>query len=240
MEEQNSTFLNKIAAEAKTEAYRQFSEKAANHQHPTAEMLYDYASGELDEDIASTLRAHLAFCSECAREALSVMRSTDELEQVALEWANQPEPATAVPAEADIADTVSAAVHAVKSIGEHAMRWVSELWQPQWAGELLTAADVPEQSHTFASEHGDIHLTCHWQDASCNEPAMLYIKWQADMTDDERLWIRFVNPANHALWQKIFLGARAVGEERFIAQDLAFDFLHEQWAISLALEASPA
>jgi hypothetical protein len=129
-------------------------------------------------------------------------------------------------------------VSTVKALRERVLVWLSELWEPQWAGQLLTAADVPEQTHTFRSEHGDIRLTCHWQDALHDEPACLHIRWQADLMEDDRLWLRFVNPETQKFRQEILLGTRAVGEETFTAQDVAFDFLHEQWALSLALETT--
>lgn len=235
-DQSNNAFLDRLRAEAHTKKFRQFSEQAVSSPHPSAERLYDYATGNIDEDIALGVRAHLAGCAACAREALSIMRLDDELEHASVEWANQPELSVVASSEKLIAEAVDATVAAVKTFGARALVWISELWEPQWAGQLLTAADVPEQIHTFTSEYGDIHLTCHWQDASRNEPASLHIMWQADLMDNDRLWLRFVNPENRELRQAILLGTRAVGEETFTAQDVAFDFLREAWAISLALD----
>ncbi len=226
----DQAFLNRISAEAQTPAFARFSEQSNIRQHPTADLLHDYAAGELGETLAPALRAHLAFCRECAREALRLMQVADELEHDALDWADSPK--------RPLSEHFDVAVAAAKTLRERSRLWLSELWQPQWAGQLVTAADVPEQHHTFASEHGDIRLTCHWQDDLPNEPAILLIGWQADLMENDRLWLRFVNPSDKALRQEIFLGSRAVGEEQFTIQDLTFDFVREQWAISLALEVS--
>ncbi len=233
----DQAFLDRISAEAQTNAYRRFSEQSVTRPHPAVEMLYEYAAGELGEDLAPAVRAHLALCGQCAREALRLTQVTDELEQDALDWANSPKFASSEPSRSSLPKAVDAAVTTAKSVGERALIWISEIWQPQWAGQLLTAADVPEQHRTFTSRHGDIRLTCYWQDDSPDESAMIHIRWHADLAQEERIWLRFVNPASQALRQEIFLGSRAVGEESFTIQDLRFDFLCEQWAISMALES---
>lgn len=226
----DQTFLDRIAAETQNEGYRRFAEHEITRQHPSAEMLYDYAAGQLSEDTAPAVRAHLALCGECAREALRLMQVTDELEQAALNWADS--------SEKPLSESVSAAIAGAKTAGERAWLWISELWQPQWAGQLVTAADAPEQHHDFPSQHGDIHLTCSWRDDSAHEPAILSIAWQAELLEEDRVWLRFVNPVTQSLRQEIFLGTRAVGEEQFTIQDLNFDFVRDQWAIALALETS--
>ena len=233
----NQAFLDRISAEAQTDAYCRFAEQAVTRQHPAADTLYEYATGELGEDLAPVVRTHLAFCGQCAREALQLTQIADELERDALDWANSPKLPSSEPFQSSLPKAVDAAVAAAKSVGERALVWISEIWQPQWAGQVLTAADVPEQQQTFMSRHGDIRLTCHWQDESSDESAMIHIRWHADLAQEERIWLRFVNPASQTLRQEIFLGVRAVGEESFTIQDLRFDFLREQWAISMALEA---
>lgn len=233
----DQAFLDRISAEARTDAYRRFSEQSAARPHPAADTLYDYAAGELGEGIAPAVRAHLAFCGQCAREALRLTQMTDELEQDALDWANSPKLPSSEPFQSSLPKAVDAAVATAKSVGERALLWISEIWQPQWAGQVLTAADVPEQHRTFTSRHGDICLSCHWQDDSPDESAMIHIRWHADLAQEERIWLRFVNPASQTVQQEIFLGTRAVGEESFTIQDLRFDFLREQWAISMALES---
>src|SRR4030095_1459076 len=53
------------------------------------------------------------------------------------------------------------------------VRWLSPPWQPVWAGELVTAADVAAQEHVFALDDGEIQVTCGWQAAYGHLPATL-------------------------------------------------------------------
>lgn len=228
--------LDRIAAQSRASATTGPNAGAAPPQHPGADLLYEYAAGEADEQAAQAVRAHLAVCSRCAREALRVMAAMDALEAEAVAWADSAdaplEPAVSPPSPG------AAVARAANSLKEHALLWLSELWQPQWAGQLVTADDIPGQQHTFTSDHGDIHLSCHWHDDIPGEPAVLTITWQADLIEAERLWLRFLNPATQSLRQEIFLGTRAAGEEHFTIQDVNFDFMREEWAIALALEAA--
>ncbi|KPA18086.1 hypothetical protein MHK_001697, partial [Candidatus Magnetomorum sp. HK-1] len=52
--------------------------------------------------------------------------------------------------------------------------WISPLWQPRFAGQLVTASDIPEQKHTFRMNEGDIQLSCLWRGSYKNTQA--YIK----------------------------------------------------------------
>src|SRR5262245_13985588 len=45
------------------------------------------------------------------------------------------------------------------------VRWLSPVWQPAWAGEVVTAADVAAQEHVFALDDGEIQVTCGWRAA---------------------------------------------------------------------------
>jgi hypothetical protein len=100
---------------------------------------------------------------------------------------------------------------------------------------LVTAADLPEQTHVLRSEYGDIRLSCDWQDASSGEPATLRIAWQADLFEESDIWLRFMNPLNQTVRHEVNLGARVVGEEHFTPQELGFDFFSERWAMAVAL-----
>ena len=229
---QNESFLSRLAQEVRAAQSRHSLETVSRTPHPAADVLYDYVAGWLDERDAHAVRAHLAHCTGCGAEALGLMKLEDELERESLDWADNPDSALLPVAPPAFAETTAPALHAFK---HHAIQWISDLGEPQWAGQLLTAADVPEQTHTFTSEHGDIRVTCHWHDDLPDEPAMIHVRWHADLVQDECVWVRFLNPANQSLRQEIFLGTRAVGEESFTIQDLAFDFLREAWGISLAL-----
>ena len=45
------------------------------------------------------------------------------------------------------------------------VRWLSPLWQPAWAGEMVSAADVAAQEQVFALDEGEIQVTCGWRAA---------------------------------------------------------------------------
>lgn len=68
------------------------------------------------------------------------------------------------------------------TVGDRLVRWLSPLWQPTWAGELVTAADVAPQEHVFALDDGEIQVTCGWRAAYGHLPVTLRVAGQAHMT----------------------------------------------------------
>ena len=111
--------------------------------------------------------------------------------------------------------------------------WFSPLWEPQWAGQAVTAADVPVQEQQFTLEDGGIAITCFWNARTENEAAYIKIAWTADISPGPELWVRFAHPETQAILYDGRLGTDLAGEETFTAAVLGFDPTVQRWAITL-------
>ena len=227
----NETFLAFLTQEAQSEKFRRLRENASKTPHPTREKLYDYALGWMDQAEVRQVREHIAFCGDCAHEVLRILRIEDELEQDALEWADRAPVSSQEPKAA-----FSLPTSKKSSIIDSLVRWISPLWEPQWAGQLVTAADIPKQTHAFISENGDIKISCYWKGQYHDQPAYIQIAWKANLTTESEIWIRFTDPATRVIRSEICLGTGLVGEESFTSDDLGFDPSNEKWAISVVLQ----
>jgi hypothetical protein len=121
-------------------------------------------------------------------------------------------------------------------IRDRLIKWVSELWQPQWAGELVTAAHISEQQHIFYVQNQIIEISCSWGAQEPQYPAYIYIEWRANITTSGELWVRFIHPDTETLLAELRLGSHLDGEARFSSTDLGFDPSTDKWAIALLLK----
>ena len=127
------------------------------------------------------------------------------------------------------------------TLRDRLVRWLSPPWQPTWAGELITAADVAAQEHVFALDDGEIQVTCGWRAAYKNLPATLRVTWQAHMTLAGVFWVRFTHPTDPTRPPvEIRLGNTVAGEEEFTAETLGFDPTRDPWALAILLKAPEA
>lgn len=118
------------------------------------------------------------------------------------------------------------------------VRWLSPVWQPAWAGEVVTAADVAAQEHVFALDDGEIQVTCGWRAAYGHLPATLRVAWQAHMTLSGDFWVRFTHPTDPTRPPvELRLGNTVAGEEEFTAETLGFDPTREPWALAILVKA---
>lgn len=238
----NETFLAFLKQETQSEDFRQLRESASKTPHPSGEKLYDYALGWLNDSEAAQIREHIASCGDCAHEVLSILRIEEELEQDSLEWADsvptssqERKIAFAASQERKVA-FASLLTSKKRSIIGNLVRWVSPLWEPQWAGQLVTATDIPKQAHSFTSKDGDINISCYWKGQYHDQPAYIQIAWKANLTMESKIWIRFTDPTTQATRSEVCLGTSLVGEETFTSDDLGFDPSSEKWAISVVLQ----
>ncbi|MEZ4527119.1 MAG: hypothetical protein R2941_14470 [Desulfobacterales bacterium] len=116
------------------------------------------------------------------------------------------------------------------------VQWISPIWEPQWAGVAVTAADIPEQHHEFVMREGNIDISCSWQGAYGNSPAYIQISWTASLMTDCELWLRFVNPLTHDLFSEILLGAEPEGGKIITGDRLGFDPSKDRWATSIMMK----
>lgn len=103
------------------------------------------------------------------------------------------------------------------------------------SGQLASAADIPKQDKTFATEHGDIKIVCQWDRQIENEPAYLLVKWEVNIETDHGVSVRLTNPGTQETLYDIGLGTIRVGEEAFTAGELGFDPSRENWAVSVMM-----
>ena len=112
----------------------------------------------------------------------------------------------------------------------------TEYWQPEYAGLQATAADIPQQAHTFVMEEGDIHLECNWGGPQGSDPAYIWLKWEANLSTEREFWAQFINPVAQTIRYEVCLGTYLLGEETFTSQELGFDPSTEQWAVAIVLK----
>ena len=177
--------------------------------HPSGERLYDYALGWLDSSENTEIQRHLAVCPACVRELGAMLKFEQSLE-------NEDEQ---------------------PSLAERAALWMSKLWMPLWAGELVTAADIPTQTHRFEMEagSGEMTVTCFWRGEDENAPAYLHIAWRADMQTPGEFRARFVSAETQTPLVELTLGRRLYGEKTFTSQELGFDPSRQRWGIGITL-----
>ena len=114
--------------------------------------------------------------------------------------------------------------------------WLSPVWQPLWAGQMVTAQDIPPQEYTFQLEEGQITIVCAWQSAQGTDPAFLRVSWEARLQVENELSARFIHPETQAIRREVCLGTAPAGEEFLTSADLGFDPSAEPWAIALMIK----
>ncbi|MCP4111442.1 MAG: hypothetical protein GY749_38925 [Desulfobacteraceae bacterium] len=73
----------------------------------------------------------------------------------------------------------------ISTVRDAAKQVVSSLlWIPEGAGQPIVAADISEQTEIFKTNEGEITLTCVWGGQSGDEPAYIWLKWEADIKPD--------------------------------------------------------
>ena len=184
--------------------------------HPTADMLHDYAWESLTPEFAQTIRAHAAFCAPCARAILRLRQLRLDAERDLLHWAD----ASLAPLTDMLAD---------------------EFWMPVGAGEALVAAtSAVTQAHEFSTPFGAIYVTCAWGEAVADDPAFVWLSWNAGIPDDREFSIRLINPENQAIRYEIRPGRIRRGDQTFTSDALGFDPMRDKWGIAVALPETQA
>ncbi|QTA84424.1 hypothetical protein [Desulfonema magnum] len=115
--------------------------------------------------------------------------------------------------------------------------WLSLPWKPQWAGEVVTAADIGPQEETFKMDYGQyINISCYWQGEDSSSSAFIHLKWNANILFSSNLWAWFVDPDTHETLFKDCLGSDLEGKKNFYEQELGFNPCARKWAISVFVE----
>ena len=212
--EQHEELTIRIEEEIRAGRHRASISTTTFTPHPSGERLYNYALGGLDADEETEIQRHLARCSACVQALGAILKFEQSL--------GEPD--------------------AQPSLAERAILWISEFWMPRWAGELVTAADIPAQNHRFemATGGGEMTISCFWRGEGEREPAYLHIEWRADMVIAGEFRIRFVSPETQETLAELPLGTRLRGEKTFTPSELGFDPACQRWGFSIVLTKKEA
>jgi len=109
-------------------------------------------------------------------------------------------------------------------------------WIPQFAGQHVGAADIPEQNHTFNIDNGQVNISCLWKGAYKDDPAYIVIKWVAVINAGHEIWVAFFNPETKKFLSEIILGVNLKGQKILLSNQLNFDPIKEKWAVSIFIK----
>lgn len=214
----NKTFLTFLAQEAHSEAYLGKKQVVEKGPHPTTEMLHEYVWAAMDENTSKIIRNHLSFCSICTQQIVSLGLIKQKAEEGLLSWANQ----VKQPEKEGL-------------LGELAV----EFWEPEGAGEALVAASSSvTQEHEFTTELGTIKIVCAWGQAVGDEPAFIWLSWDADIDAKSIFLIQLIHPETQTVHYEIRPGTIRKGNQTFTQEVLGFDPVSEKWAISIVTSES--
>ena len=208
---------------------------------PSIEALDDYTAGELAADEKKQVAGHISGCSACRMVAMRFETEHYIWNQAV---AHDPEVALLQALGKKGNRIVSKLVHKnrasrsgfISNIKENLVTWASPMWQPLYAGEAVTAADVEEQAKTFEMDYGEyINLSCHWHDEKEGQPC-IDLSWQANLLEPSRLWARFINPDTSSILSEILLGSELAGRKSIKMDELDFNPTTDKWAIAIIVE----
>ncbi len=224
-------------------ARRTFRDARPGAGCPDLNILTEYSSGELAAEKMEIVFSHITECEACQ---MVVMRL--EADQYFWNEVLEHDPETALsqalgrPGKKKITAMIrrTAKNRATKEISsfisqikESMVSWASPLWQPMYAGEAVTAADVEEQSTSFEMDYGEyINLSCHWQEEKEGQPC-IDLTWQANLMQPSRLWARFIDPESSKVLVEIDLGTELEGKKRIVSSELGFNPSTRKWAIAI-------
>lgn len=208
---------------------------------PSIDLLTDYTGQELTKQDAESISLHVSDCNACQMVVLRL--ETDQYfwnemlehdQEMALVQALGKEGEMVVK-ELIKQETIRQPVF-ISKIKEAMVAWVTPLWQPLYAGEAVTAAEIEEQSTRFEMDYGEyINLSCHWQDEKGSQ-ACIDLSWQANLLQPSKIWARFIDPERSIILTEIFLGTELEGRIRILSNELSFNPTTDKWAIAIIVE----
>ncbi len=124
----------------------------------------------------------------------------------------------------------------IQTVRDRLIKWMSPVWEPQWAGVHAGAGDIPEQKHRFRMKDGEIEISCLWKSAYKKTPAYIQITWAATISTDAELWLCFVSSETGDFLSEVCLGTHLEGGKILTEKTLGFDPSKEKWAVSVFLK----
>jgi len=212
---------------------------------PDMAMLIDLACDDLDPAAERETVDHVDRCLDCG---LTLLKIEADCHLWELEMAASPDEALfnalgkrgrkAVRKMMGGGEAVSASVSAVVSaVKESAAAWASKLWVPTWAGEAITALDLPEQHQHFDMGEGEyVDLSCSWEGGQTGQARRIRLSWSANIFSPGKIWVHFVDPKSGSILGKHCLGEILEGVVQLESGGLNFDPSTQKWAIQIVIE----
>ncbi len=193
----------------------------------------------IDGDRRQDVARHIEHCSRCYSKLVS-FDDKEWLWEQAVE--HNPEKAVTLLLGEDGCNAVRSLLQEKSGIEEilstvksEVVAFVSSLWQPMFAGEAVTAADLVTQSHRFEMDFGEyVVLDCNWQEKG--EESWMELAWEANIFQKSMLRVRFVHPENKAVLVDIPLGTDLCGQKHLAGKELPFHPAVDKWAVAVVVE----
>ncbi len=220
------------------EIAEQYTTESENNGCPSRAQLYQTLDDH-DNSENSKITAHIRNCTRCRLQIMCL----DDREWLATRFIEQqPDKALESMLGETGRQTVSALIReredvtkTLTAIREEAVAFISSLWQPMFAGEAVTAADLAPQSHRFDMEFGEyVSVNCSWQKE--DQDTWLELGWEANIFQKSLLRVQFVNPESKAVLADIPLGTDLCGQKRLASSDLSFHPANDKWAVVVVVE----
>lgn len=221
------TFLTDLRHVVNPDTIRKVPASDNQEAHPAPETFERYVAGELRDQEARRVMAHLAVCPACNHNALYLMRMTCD-------------PVSESTMRDDLARYIDDWRSKISAAFEHVSFWATELWQPTFAGTPVMASNIPPQHHTFSGREGEIEITCAWRPEHGTSPAYLQLSWLANLHVERELRAVFFNPDTKALLAEIPLGSYLEGGKNLTSRALGFNPSSDTWAVAILVKEKSA
>lgn len=213
----DDTFLSFVKQDVRSDEYQTMQRRIAAGPHPTDEMLYDYVLGWLDPEKAAVIKEHLTYCNRCDKEAECIRAIEQHADEKLHSFANTP----AEESELQIFELPDTPI----PIKDEAYALLAnEYKEPFYAGQELSASDLPKQRFSF--EEGKIETEIYWEGKRGETPAYIWLSWKVSMPRPCRLHIQFISPETHSVLYKQTIAGIVPNEQydaTFKADKLGFD-----------------
>lgn len=208
---------------------------------PDPQDLIDFVYGDLDTEIKPKISRHLNECAICGVTALKVSVDRHQWE---IDMSVSPDDAIAQSLGKEGQRAVGRLFNSnanrkfTSTVVEAVSSWISELWTPKWAGQAVTAVDVPEQQYHFDMGDGEyVDLRCIWEGAQTTQKPKMKLSWSANIFTQSNLWVYFYDSTTDEIMDKICLGTKLEGVMTATEPDLQFDPSIRKWGLRVSVES---
>jgi hypothetical protein len=229
-----------------SEGKRAFADATLIETCLSSDVLIDYEYDELEEAARQEAASHISGCNACRMSLLSIEADRAEWES---RLEGSPDDALAeifgAAGRAVIDPFIQKSAHktgilqsTITQLKEALIQWTSPLWEPMWAGQMVTAADRPEQSHLFELGDGEyVNVTCFWSEKSQGTVSQFRLSWEANLYSPSNIWVRLVDPETQEILHELPLGNDLTGKRLIDREALGFDPSNRRFALSVLIEA---